>query len=106
MKKITLKLCITAVLALSISGCKKEKPLAIKSPQTSAAVPTPTFDYEHSDYMPTPAGTAPILVPWASGSNQLFNPEIAFDFKHADGWSLVYNTFNTTQLSPPYYFAL
>jgi len=56
--------------------------------------------------MPTPAGTAPILVPWASGSNQLFNPEIAFDFKHADGWSLVYNTFNTTQLSPPYYFAL
>lgn len=46
MKKITLKLCITAVLVLAISGCKKEKPLAIKTPETSAAVPTSTFDLE------------------------------------------------------------
>ncbi|QEM12024.1 hypothetical protein [Mucilaginibacter rubeus] len=63
------------------------------------------FNWEVGDYMPAPTGTS-ILKPWASGSNQSFPLLYATDIKATDGWQLVYNTFNTTQLTPPLYFVL
>jgi len=91
-----------------LSGCKKDlgDMGSVRVDKTEAAIPTPTFDWETSDYMPTPPGTAPILVPWASGSNQLFPADIAFDHKKKDGWNMVYNTFGTTHMTSPSFFAL
>lgn len=110
MKKQTLNLFVIACLLMFSIGCKKDKNqqlnTGIKVNNAKAAIPTYVFDWETADYMPTPPGTTPILVPWASGSNQLFSDEIAFDFKKVDGWNLVYNTFSPTQLIPPNFFAL
>lgn len=36
----------------------------------------------------------------------MFAQDIKSDYLSADGWKLVYNTFNTTQLTSPEYFAL
>jgi hypothetical protein len=110
MKKQTLNLFVVTCLLVFSIGCKKDKNqqlnTGIKVNNAKAAIPTYVFDWETVDYMPTPPGTTPILVPWASGSNQLFSDEIAFDFKKIDGWNLVYNTFSPTQLIPPNFFAL
>ncbi|GGE43272.1 hypothetical protein [Pedobacter psychrotolerans] len=109
----TLKIAMVVVLGVAtfILSCKKEvSPILasadLKIQNKMAVVPTHVFDWETADYMPTPSGSSPILVPWASGSNQLFPDEIAFDFKKADGWNLVYNTFSPTQLTSPNFFAL
>ncbi|KRT16157.1 hypothetical protein ASU31_11730 [Pedobacter ginsenosidimutans] len=107
-----LKIAIVAIMLPSaLVSCKKEsspliEPANLKIPNKMAVIPTHVFDWETTDYMPTPVGLPPILVPWASGSNQLFPDEIAFDYKKADGWNLVYNTFSPTQVTSPNFFAL
>jgi hypothetical protein len=112
-KFITLKIAKVVILLATVFiwSCKKEVNPVLKTSGSKkinkvSSIPTYVFDWETADYMPTPTGIAPILVPWASGSNQLFSEEIAFDFKKRDGWHLVYNTFNTTQLTSPNFFAL
>lgn len=105
-KSLHLILC----LSVMITGCKKDiitskLPIPVKYHENNRSIAAYPFDWEHTDVMPTPSGTT-ILAPWASGSNQEFSPDIAFDFKSSEGWSLVYNTFNTTSLSSPYFFAL
>ncbi|MGM9477494.1 hypothetical protein ACS5PU_13730 [Pedobacter sp. GSP4] len=102
---------VAALIGMLFCGCRKDTapvpdPKKLKISNKLASIPTHVFDWETADYMPTPAGSTPILVPWASGSNQLFPHEIAFDFKKADGWNLIYNTFSPTQLTSPYFFAL
>ena len=98
-----------AIFFLISIGCKKEiqnaESIPVNNTTNQASIFPFPFNWETADYMPTPPGTA-ILVPWASGSNQLFDPAVAFDFKKNDGWQLVYNTFNTTALASPSYFAL
>jgi hypothetical protein len=112
-KFIILKIAKVVILLATVFiwSCKKEVNPVLKTSGSKkinkvSSIPTYVFDWETADYMPTPTGIAPILVPWASGSNQLFSEEIAFDFKKRDGWHLVYNTFNTTQLTSPNFFAL
>lgn len=93
---------------LILMSCKKDLPvssIAVDASQNKAPTPPFPFNWQTADFMPTPPGTS-ILVPWASGSNKNYNTDIAFDFKSSDGWSLVYNTFNTTSLSSPAFFAL
>jgi len=99
---------VLLVFAASLSGCRKDVSDlgAVQVGKTEAAIPTPVFDWETADYMPTPPGATPVLVPWASGSNQLFPADIAFDHKKKDGWHLVYNTFSTTHITSPSFFAL
>jgi hypothetical protein len=110
-----LRIAMVVVLGVATAiGCKKsdmpssQETELVKLDRSliKAAIQTYVFDWETADYMPTPPGATPILVPWASGSNQLFSDEIAFDFKKSDGWNLVYNTFNVTQLTSPNFFAL
>jgi len=115
MEKLKIKALKIAIVAIMLSAvlvsCKKEsspliEPATLKISNKMAVIPTHVFDWETTDYMPTPVGLPPILVPWASGSNQLFSDEIAFDYKKADGWNLVYNTFSPTQVTSPNFFAL
>jgi hypothetical protein len=107
MRNIFASLIVLCVLGMS--SCKKDiavgDSIAIDNNENKAPIPPFPFSWETADYMPTPPGT-PVLVPWASGSNKNYNIDIAFDFKQSDGWELVYNTFNTTALTSPSYFAL
>jgi len=104
-------LILTAIVLLN--SCKKNMMEDLKNPNNNSsnkalgvsAITPYSFNWETGDYMPTPSGTS-ILKPWASGSNQSFPLLYATDIKAADGWQLVYNTFNTTQLNPPLYFVL
>ncbi|MBD3750653.1 MAG: hypothetical protein IE931_14290 [Sphingobacteriales bacterium] len=87
-------------------SCKKHKlnnSIAIKNGTNS--IPLFPFDWETADYMPTPSGTT-ILVPWANGSVKGFSSDIWYDYKTSDGWSLVYNVFNTSSLPANPWFAL
>ncbi|NOW97056.1 hypothetical protein [Mucilaginibacter sp. SG564] len=95
-----------------LNSCKKDldSNLAtpVKTPDRGKSVNTLIpyrFDWEHTDYMPAPAGTN-ILVPWASGANRSFPTIYATDIKVADGWELVYNTFSPTSTAQPLYFIL
>lgn len=98
-------LAIFLILTL-FSSCKKElaNSTIIVNESKDGILPYP-LDWETANFMPTPPGTS-ILVPWGSGSNQTFSPDLALDYKATDGWVLVYNTFNTTALSNPKQFML
>ncbi|NSL87001.1 hypothetical protein ECE50_009180 [Chitinophaga sp. Mgbs1] len=101
-------------LILLWTSCKKElQPMDtagmnndLKRSVVLSGVPIPPLDWEHIDYMPTPPGTPQVFVPWASGASRQFAPELADDYKTADGWVLVYNTFNTTYTPDRWYFML
>lgn len=64
-----LKIAIVAImLSAAIVSCKKEsnpliEPTPLKIPNKMAVIPTHVFDWETTDYMPTPVGLPPILVP-------------------------------------------
>lgn len=64
------------------------------------------LNWEVLDYMPTPPGMPAVLVPWASGASRQFTKEKANDYRKANGWELLYNTFNTTQMQDQWYFIL
>ncbi|WP_443945150.1 hypothetical protein ACJVDH_19875 [Pedobacter sp. AW1-32] len=102
------------VLAFIISGmvsCKKgletdNQSTLLKPENRLAGTPAYAFDWENSDFMPTPAGSAAIPVPWGSGASRQFTVEIANDYKSVNGWTLVYNTFNTSVPQDRLYFIL
>lgn len=105
---------IYAVLLFSICGCQEELNLAqrdlSKTNEEStflfSGISTYPLDWENIDYMPTPPGTPSVLVPWASGTSRQFTAELAGDYKSSDGWTLLYNTFNTSALPDNWYFIL
>jgi hypothetical protein len=71
------------------------------------SVPTPPLDWENIDWMPTPSGQASIPSPWV-GQGSLTSTvgiDVINDRKSADGWELLYNTFdaNAEQLINPYF---
>lgn len=87
-----------------ISGCKKaQEPSVISSKSNEFnknVIPTPYFDWSTVDYMPTPSGSPTILVPWANGSVRGFTSDIQYDYLPADGWKLLYNTFDPAKPLP------
>ena len=93
-----------ALFTILTTGCKKDLNGSVAANGTDGITPFP-LNWETVDYMPTPSGTT-ILVPWANGSVKGFSSDIWYDFKSSDGWSLVYNTFNTTSLPANPWFAL
>jgi len=88
----------------SISACKKaQEPSVISSKSNEFnknGIPTPYFDWSTADYMPTPAGSQTILVPWANGSVRGFTSDIQYDYLPVDGWKLLYNTFDPAKPLP------
>jgi len=93
------------MLIIIVSGCKKDlqKIPASSAPTAKRGVnmiPTPYFSWSTVDYMPTAAGSAPILVPWASGAVRGFTSDILYDYLPADGWELLYNLFDPAKPTP------
>lgn len=107
-----LKIVIVAVLGFvsckksDITPSQKTELVKLDKSVIKAAIVPYVFDWETADYMPTPLGTTPILVPWASGSNKQFPTEFNTDYKKIDGWELVYNTFSTSTFAQPAHFIL
>lgn len=91
-------------------SCKKTyiepKAVGLDNKVTQAGIPTYPLDWELLDLMPTPPGTPTIVVPWGSGASSQFTKEMANDYHKADGWVLVYNTFNTSIAPDNWYFIL
>lgn len=109
-------LTLSLLVLISLGSCQKNeivkddaKPsLSNKSANTATTTGVPTFplDWENIDYMPTPAGSNLILVPWASGASRQISIEMANDYKKVDGWELVYNTFSSNNSLDRLYFVL
>lgn len=104
------------LLLLLVLGCA-ETDIPLPDPESGTdltesispvanAIPTYPLNWENIDYMPTPPGVPRILVPWASGASRQFTFELANDYRKANGWELVYNTFNSTVLEDKLYFVL
>jgi hypothetical protein len=92
------------LLTIVLASCKKDLNNTITVTASDGIPPFP-LNWETADYMPAPAGTT-ILVPWANGSVKGFSSDIWYDYKINDGWSLVYNVFNTSLLPANPWFAL
>ncbi len=72
------------------------------------AVPTPNFNWETSDWMPTPPNQTRIPSPWIGQGSivSAYGIEISNDHKASEGWILLYNTFDSSapgQLVNPYF---
>ena len=72
------------------------------------AIPTPEFDWENADWMPTPPGQTRIPSPWvgAGGISGTYGMDITNDRYKTAGWELVYNTFDSSapgSLVNPYF---
>jgi hypothetical protein len=66
------------------------------------SVVTPTFDWENADWMPTPNGQALIPTPWIGQGSiaSTYGTDVINDRSSADGWELLYNTFNANSQGP------
>lgn len=106
MKKIPVAV-LAAYLIVFTTACKKDiSQLENSSAQTVArGVLPPPLDWENINQMPTTGQT--IGIPWGSSiSSRQFSQDIVSDFKSADGWILLYNTFSSTSNPDNYYFVL
>lgn len=104
----------------ALGSCKKETQIdnlnldkiskndnALMMSTMGFGIPSFPLDWENLSYMPAPAGTTPIPMPWQSGlGGRKIDDDIVFDYKKVDGWELVYNTFNTSVVYNPSYFML
>jgi hypothetical protein len=85
------------LLVLVFSGCKKD---IGSSPSETSTVPrgvTPySFNWETVNWMPTPPGQSQIPPPWIGQGSlaSVYGTDVINDHKAADGWKLVYNTFD------------
>jgi hypothetical protein len=112
-KKLLLIYCTTTLFSI---GCKKDTIVSSKNQSLkmvsgvqlmATGSPIPSLDWENISFMPTPAGTSPIPVPWQAGlGGTKIDDDLIFDYQSANGWQLVYNTFTTTASLNPQYFML
>ena len=113
-KSISVILSFVVVL---FNSCKKDQ---IKAPDSitvtskqvkDGPIPAYSFNWETATTMPSATSTTanPVPMPWNSGTNPI-DPNIVSDYKQADGWVLVHNTFSpSTILNDPnyvYFFSL
>lgn len=99
------------ILEICVFGCSEEQLddiAVITQENSSRAIPTPYMDWENLDWMPTPSNQSRISSPW-SGQGSIvptYGIDIANDRKASDGWTLLYNTFDSTAPAPlvnPYF---
>jgi len=108
-KRVGVRVLWVLVFVFILSNCQREdfaKRDPIDVPAVTAPTPAIAWDWETaSDWMETLVPNS-IPKPWA-GTSILYDPVIRYDYKSVDGWSLLYNNFNPTQVLPPDpYFAL
>lgn len=110
MKKFLIYFCYAAILC-SICSCSKEA-IELNQPVVNnygtRAIPTLWFDWENADYMPTPPGQAQIPSPWVGAGSiaSFYGLDVISDRRIADGWELLYSTFNPNTTGPlvnPYF---
>ena len=82
-------------------SCQDEQ-LILESPVSTRSIPTPTFDWENADWMPTPSGQSRIPSPWVGQGSiaSIYGMDVINDRKSSDGWVLLYNTFETKAPGP------
>lgn len=102
-------LSVFLLLLISVVSCQDvlEKNEINDIPVTRGVYPS-TFDWENIDFMPTPSGQTPIPSPWSGQGSiaSLHGMDVVNDRKAADGWELLYNTFDSSQTAPlvnPYF---
>ncbi len=71
-------------------------------------IPVYKFDWEQSNWMPTPAGQSPIPTPWVGQGSLVgsYDLDIVNDHKASDGWVMLYSTFDPNlsgSLADPYF---
>ena len=101
------------IYCLIMTSCKKspELPENVAANKTVVndviGIPSYPLDWENITFMPRPAGYTPVPMPWQSSlGGRKIDDDIVYDYKKADGWELVYNTFNTQEVFNPSYFTL
>ena len=91
-----------ALVAASLWGCNKEPNIAPTTSSQLTARPSNQdvganyfFDWETALKMPKSSlpGAPDVFLPWQSQGGTPVDAAIAGDYKKADGWELVYNTF-------------
>jgi hypothetical protein len=99
----------TICLAFLMTSCAKEiidskRSISVKG--TTCQIPD-NFNWELDGLMPTPAGHT-IYKPWAAGVSgsicSTYGSDVWSDYKAADGWVLLFNSFSqNTYVSHPYF---
>lgn len=100
---------------LVMSSCQKDllpeyansTEAASDLPKTRA-IPTPEFDWENTDWMPTPPGQSRIPSPWVGAGSlaAFYNMDIINDRYRTAGWELLYSSFDSNAPGPlmnPYF---
>jgi hypothetical protein len=109
MKALCSYAAVGIFLLFFLAGCRKniDSPeIQVNNTSVKDGIPVYPLSWQTADYMPTPVANT-VLVPWGSGANEEYDAtDLAFDYLSNDGWQLVYNTFNTTALTSPEFFAL
>ena len=101
-------LFITTLFSCSDSSFIEDSQIETISSIETRAVRPQIFDWENSDYMPTPIGQPEISVPWI-GQGSLassYTLDVINDHRVADGWRLLYSTFTDkgdAPLNNPYF---
>lgn len=111
-KLLYLSIALTAILASSCQTDSLLKDTDSQEPTSNLsktrAIPTPEFDWENADWMPTPPGQSQIPSPWVGAGSlaSFYEMDIINDRYKSDGWELLYSTFNSNAAGPlknPYF---
>ncbi len=107
MKKLLQCGSICLIILFFGNSCTKEKQtdsiqsVTVNNISTVNGPGNTNFNWETATSMPCDPSVNPNLIPsmpWATQSGSPIDPGFLNDIKSADGWALVYNTFNNTTL--------
>ena len=99
---------IIILLSYSCTKTESSNPEDAKSSIIRTRAVTPdAFEWDTSDWMPTPSGQPKIPMPWGGqGSiSDFYGLDIVNDYHRKDGWRMVYSTFRDygEELVDPYF---
>lgn len=103
---------LACAAALSLTACQKNIATLqpVKDGKATDLITPYSFNWETVDWMPTPnvPGQSQISPPWVGQGSiaSLFGADVNNDHRAADGWELIYNTFDPRATGPlvnPYF---
>lgn len=105
----SLRLALASSLLLVVTDCSKKDDLVspVGAKVTAQNDQTPPLSWEGISFMPVAPNTPnTIRTPWSGGTGTAISDDMLNDYHQADGWVLLYNTFNTQTTPGTYYFVL